>query len=265
MSHGNFSWYELMTSDPTAAEAFYTGVVGWSAQDAGMSDRSYTILSAGETPVGGMMAIPDRAKSMGARPGWIGYIAADDVDADVERVKQAGGAVHHGPEDIPGVGRFAVVGDPQGAAFTLFKGMQPPPPSPEDHFRPGFAGWHELQAVDREAAFAFYAKMFGWAKDRAHEMGGPVGVYQTFATTAGGPAIGGMMTKMAQVPVPFWLYYFIVDDIDAAAERVKRHGGQVINGPHEVPGGAWIVQSIDPQGAMFALVGPRKTAGNGTH
>ncbi len=84
---------------------------------------------------------------------------------------------------------------------------------------------------------------------------GPMGTYQLFA--AGGEAIGGMMTKPAQIPSPAWLFYFIVPEIDAAAARATDRGGQVLNGPMQVPGGGWIVQCTDPQGAMFALVGNR--------
>ena len=85
---------------------------------------------------------------------------------------------------------------------------------------------------------------------------GPMGIYQLFKA-GGDEAIGGMMTKLDAMPVPFWLYYFNVAGIDAAAKAVEAGGGQVLNGPHEVPGGDFILQGLDPQGAMFALVGPR--------
>ena len=107
-SNGNFVWYDLMSTDAKAAEAFYRGVVGWRMQDAGMPDRSYTILSAGETAVGGLMPLPPEACGAGAKPVWSGYVAVDDVDAFAARVKQAGGAIHHPPDDIPGVGRFFI-------------------------------------------------------------------------------------------------------------------------------------------------------------
>src|ERR1700719_1905018 len=156
-SRNNFVWYDLMTTDTKAAEAFYSSVVGWRAQDAGMPDRSYTILHVKETPIGGLMPIPKEASAAGARPIWNGYVAVDDVDALAKRVTQAGGAVHRGPEDIPGVGRFAVVADPHGASFMLFKGAtdaQPQPPAPGT---PGHIGWHELYAGNLEQALAFYS------------------------------------------------------------------------------------------------------------
>lgn len=252
--NGNFVWYQLMTTDTKAAETFYRGVVGWRAQDSGMADRSYTILSAAEAPTGGLMALPQDARKAGARPGWIGYVAVADVDAFAARVTQAGGAVHHTPDDIPGVGRFAVVADPQGARLVLFKGAtgeQGPQAAPGT---PGHTGWHELHVGDRESAFAFYSGLFGWTKAEAVDMG-PMGIYQTFAT--GGVPVGGMMTRTEAAQAPFWLYYFNVEAIEAAVARVKDEGGQVVHGPHQVPGGSWIVQCLDPQGAMFALVGPQ--------
>ena len=250
-----FVWYDVMTTDPKAAQVFYTSVVGWDARDSGMPDRSYTILSMGERMVGGLMPIPESARSMGARPAWMGYVGVDDVDVYAARVTAAGGAILRGPENIPGIGRFAVVADPHGAAFILFRGSSDQAPTPVPQGTPGHIGWHELQSGDGERAFAFYSGLFGWTKAAAVDMG-PMGIYQTFAT--GGDAVGGIMTKMAEVPHPFWLYYFNVEAIDAAMARVKDNGGQIINGPLEVPGGSWIAQGLDPQGAMFALVAPKR-------
>jgi uncharacterized protein len=250
-----FVWYDVMTNDTGAAQKFYSSVVGWSIKDSGMPDRKYLLLSVGATMVGELMPIPETARNAGARPGWMGYIGVDDVDAYAARVTQAGGAIHRGPEDIPGVGRFAVASDPQGAGFILFRGSSDQVPAPAPPDAPGYIGWRELHAGDGPSAFTFYSGLFGWTKTEAMDMG-PMGVYQLFAT--GDQAVGGMMTKMPEAPVPFWLYYFNVEGIDAAIVRVKDKGGQVINGPMEVPGGSWIVQCLDPQGAMFALVAPKR-------
>ncbi|WP_448187334.1 VOC family protein [Azospirillum sp. sgz301742] len=257
--HGKFVWYELMTADMKAAEDFYRGVIGWGSRDAGVPGVSYTLFTAGESPVSGVMILPEQARAAGARPGWIGYVAVDDVDAYAGKVQEAGGRVYRAPDDIPGVGRFAILADAQGAVFALFKtacsGEAPPPVAAGT---PGHAGWHELYAADGPTAFDFYAKIFGWVKADAVDMG-PMGTYQLFAPGGeeGGPAFGGMMTKPDAVPVPFWNYYFNVEAINAAVERVTSRGGQIINGPHQVPGGSWIVQGLDPQGAMFSLVAPK--------
>ncbi|MBV8185717.1 MAG: VOC family protein [Alphaproteobacteria bacterium] len=248
----NFVWYELMTSDDQAARDFYAEVVGWRTQDAGQPHMQYTLLVAGEAPVAGLMTLPKEACDAGAKPGWIGYVGVDDVDACVQRIQKAGGTMHMPPTDIPGIGRFAMVADPQGASFNLFKGGAQTMDQPAaDPAKPGLIGWHELYAVDGEKAFGFYAEMFGWTKAEAIDMG-EMGRYQLFA--AGSVPIGGMMAKPANLPMPFWNYYFQVDATGAAMERLKSAGGQVINGPMQVPGGSWIVQGVDPQGAMFSLV-----------
>lgn len=251
---GKFVWYELMTTDTAAAETFYRDVVGWDARDAGMPGMSYTIFSAGELGVGGLMTLPEDAAAMGTPPSWVGYVYVDDVDRSAAQLEKAGGAVYKPPGDIPGVGRFAVVADPQRATFALFKDNGSGQGRPETRGLPGHGGWHELHAKDGASAFDFYTKLVGWTKSTAMDMGA-MGVYQIFA--ADGVDIGGMMTSPAAVSMPFWLFYFNVTSIEAAEGRVKAGGGQILNGPHEVPGGGWILQCRDPQGAMFALVGPR--------
>ena len=250
---GTFIWYDLMTTDAKAAETFYRGVLGWRTQDAGTPGRPYTIVSASEINVGGMMTLPSEACAAGARSVWTGYVAVDDVDACAARIKQAGGTIHHGPEDIPGIARFAMVADPQGAIFKIIKGFPTEPPKLAAPGTPGHAGWRELHAGDGRGVFAFYAGLFGWTKAEAMDMG-PMGIYQLFAID--GVPSGGMMTKTKDLPAPLWLYYFNVDDIDAALTRVTDHGGEVLMGPHEVPGGSWILQCRDPQGALFALLEP---------
>ena len=251
----SFVWYELMTTDMKMAEAFYKAVVGWGSEPFG-ADFPYTIMKVGEVGVGGIMTLPEDAAAMGMKPAWLGYIHAADVDAATESVRAAGGAVHRAPADIPGVGRFSVVADPQGAMFMLLSPQGEDGPSLSG-FTPGRIGWHELYAADWKSAFAFYAGQFGWAKTDAIDMG-PMGTYQLFAIDS--DQMGGMMNKPEEIPVPLWLFYFNVEAIDAGAERVKANGGQILNGPMEVPGGSWIVQCMDPQGAQFALVAPPRQA-----
>jgi predicted enzyme related to lactoylglutathione lyase len=184
----------------------------------------------------------------------MGYVGVEDVDAAAAKVTATGGTVHVPPTDIPNVGRFSVVADPHGAAFSLFSATTHEQDDTAQPDEPGRVGWHELQAGDLTADFAFYAGLFGWEKMDAMDMG-EMGVYQMFGI--GGTMMGGMMTKPPMIPVAHWGYYFNVASIDAAVERVKAAGGQIVHGPQEVPGGSFIVMGVDPQGASFALVGDR--------
>ena len=251
---GRFVWYELMTTDTEAAKAFYGDVVGWCATDAHVPGMFYAMFTLGDVRVSGLMNLPEEARKMGVPPCWIGYVAVDDVDAAAERVKHLGGTVHVEPRDIPNVGRFSMITDPQNAALVLFKLSNPELDHLPEPLTPGHVGWHELLATDWEKVFPFYRDLFGWSKADAVDLG-PMGTYQLFSLD--GQTLGGMFTKPPMVPVPFWLYYFRVDDIDRASERGKAGGGQILNGPMQVPGGDWILQGMDPQGAMFALVGTR--------
>jgi uncharacterized protein len=249
-----FAWYELLTTDVAAAKAFYGEVVGWGVRDVSTPDLAYTLFTAGAAPVSGLMDLPEDARRMGAAPRWVGYVAVDDVDATVEQIKGLGGAVYVAPTHT-NIGRISVVADPQTATLALVSGLKPGQPQPAEFGKPGHVGWHELLAADWEEAFAFYSALFGWQKADA-DIGPtdsyPTDTYQLFS--AGGQTIGGMLTKQAVEPVPFWLYYFNIGDLDAA-------GGKIFESPLELPGGSWIARCIDPQGGMFALQGTRSQDG----
>jgi uncharacterized protein len=252
MTASRFVWYELMTSDVRAAEAFYSEVVGWQVD---ASDPQYTLLKIGAAQVAGMMATPPELKAMGVPPAWSGYVRVDDVDAAEARILQLGGKVVRPGSDIPDVGRFAVVADPQGATFLLFKPARHDPPPMPAADAPGTTGWHELRAADGAAVFGFYATLFGWTRGEALDMG-PMGVYQLFEID--GVPSGAVMTRESDALPPSWRYYFRVDAIDAAARRVARLGGAVTMGPDQVPGGTWVLHGRDPQGALFALMSMTK-------
>jgi predicted enzyme related to lactoylglutathione lyase len=252
-SHGHFVWYELATTNMEAAKAFYTKVVGWGAQDIAMPGVAYTLFTAGGAPVCGLISMPGDARESGYRPTWLGYIAVDDVDVTAGRIAQLGGEIHVPPKEIPNVSRFAVALDPQMVTIAVFKWLNGGGQQPSKLDTPGRIGWHELLAADREKAFAFYAELFGWQKvgptSRAAD------AYQLFS--AGGQTIGGIYTKPTTVPFPFWLYCFNVLDIDAAMAYVDEGGGKILDDPHEVPDGNWMLRCTDPQGAIFALLGKR--------
>lgn len=254
-TNGRFVWHELTTSSREGARAFYGEVVGWTYDDMPMGDFIYSIAKMGEPMIAGLMDTPEPAKSQGVPAHWTGYVAVENADEAAKKGEGLGGKTLYGPQDIPGVGRFAIVADPTGAAYALFQPLPPEGPMAEAQPNdPGSIGWNELYAGDLTAAWAYYEAMFGWRKDQAIDMG-DMGVYQLFA--AGDRVLGGMMTKPAQMPTPAWLYYVTVADIDAATAKITANGGQILMGPMQVPGGDWITQAIDPQGAHFAVVGKR--------
>jgi uncharacterized protein len=248
---GRFVWYELMTTDMAAAKAFYTKVMGWGAQEASTPNLAYTLFTVGNAFASGLMSLPEEATKTETTPRWIGYVGVDDVDDAVGRVRRLGGTVHVQPKDFLNVTRFSVVADPQMASLGLVNWLKPRRQTIGEPTEPGRVGWHELLAADCGTALDFYGRIFDWKKMDADI--GPAGPYHLFAIR--GEMIGGMCTKPPLVPVPMWLYYFNVRDINAAAERVKAGGGEVFEGLVEVPGGNWIARCADPQGAMFALEG----------
>jgi len=246
-------WYELMTTDQDAAGRFYSDVVPWKIDGKAAGDMDYRMVSATDGPVGGTMTLPPGALEMGMRPGWFFYVSVPDVDAAAAKIVAAGGAQHMPATDVPGVGRFAFVADPQGASFYVMTPIGVGPSTSHNPAAVGHGAWHELHTSDGAAAFGFYAAQLGWAEDGIFDMG-PMGAYRLFKI--GDVQSGGMMTDK-DAPHPYWAIYFHVDDIDAAARRVTAAGGSILFGPSEVPGGGWIINAMDPQGAMFSVTGPR--------
>ena len=122
---GAFSWNELMTPDPEAAIAFYAALLGWRTQTMPMPGGDYHVVKVGDVSVGGVMAIPSEPKAGSMPPSWSSYETVADVDATAHKAIELGGKVVRGPQDIPGVGRMAVIADPQGAALNVISYSQP--------------------------------------------------------------------------------------------------------------------------------------------
>lgn len=247
---GKFAWYELMTSDTQAAGKFYSSVLGWTPVEVpGSGEFPYITFNIGDIGIAGMLKLEGHTA-------WIGYIAVDDVDAHVEKIVEAGGKLWKPATDVPGMLRFAVFSDPQGAAFIAFT-PHPGMPSPVRPAPPvqGTIGWHELYTTDLDAAYDFYNKLFGWEKVTDMDMGS-MGIYRVFHEGEHKQmGDGGMMNMPPQVPVCCWQFYFCVDSIGTAIERIVAGGGKVINGPNQIPSGSYVIQALDPGGAVFSLVG----------
>ena len=259
-AHGDFIWYELMTTDAGAAQDFYGGLFGWTFADAGVAGISYSLFSADGPPVGGMLLLTEEMTKGGACPMWAGEIGVDDVDACASAIAAKGGEVLMGPQDIPGVARFAFMKDPQGAPFYIMRGESDRPSESFSPYNPrlGHCAWNELMTSDPAGARAFYGEVFGWVKADSMDMG-PAGEYEMLKNGDDRDFMfGAMMRKPDDTPASFWAFYFRAPEIDAAADYVTANGGKVVHGPMEIPGGEFVFHAIDPQGAFFSLIAPRK-------
>lgn len=252
MPRGRVVWYDCMTTDPTKARDFYTKLIGWTITPMPSEGGTYEMWTGPKGPLGGVMQLPEEAAKMGAPSHWLMYVGTPDVAATVREASALGAKVWVPPREIPGIGQFAVLADPQGAMFAVYCSSQPA----TDEVTPaivGEFGWHELATSDPEAAWAFYAKLFDWEKREVHDMG-PIGLYQTWGRPGWPMAIGAVFPRPAEMPVSCWTLYVRVADINAAVASERALGGQVLMDPMEVPGGAWVAPCMDPTGAMFALL-----------
>jgi predicted enzyme related to lactoylglutathione lyase len=200
-----------------------------------------------DVSIGGVMRIP---LGMNFPPHWGIYVGVTKLEEAVSKIERLGGSTLSPVIDVPDVGRMRTMKDPQGATFSVYE-LSSPPQRPERQAEIGDLSWIELYTTDVDAAMRFYTDLFGWSPTEAMDMG-EMGKYQMFGRAF---PLGGMMKKpaeMAQVP-PHWGLYFRVPDVHAGAERVRANGGKILNGPMEVPGGDWVVNCQDPQGAFFSL------------
>ena len=251
MATGSWIWYELLTSDVEGALKFYREVIGWKWTPHAVVP-GYHLFNAGDTPIGGMMAMPWEASA--GKPAWLGYVHVADVDATVAAAQRDGAKAVVPPTEYPGVGRFSMLRDPQGALVYVMN------PTPQGALSESFAAkvghcqWNELVTSDPVAATAFYTQHMGWQKGDVMSMG-PMGDYQFLI--GGGVRSGAVMKRAAGDPL--WRYYFGVDDIDRAARAVVAGGGTMRGDPQPVPGGGFAAAALDPQGAEFGIAGPRKS------
>jgi uncharacterized protein len=247
-TQGWFVWHELATTDPAAAETFYTQVVPWTVQPSELS-ASYRMIEAGGAAIGGIVAIDPSMADRKGTPHWTPYVYVYDVDASARQAADLGGRVVAGPGEVPGVGCWALLADPQGATIGIYEPDRPSagPVGAGPH---GEFSWHELSTTDYKSAFAFYQALLGWEKTSEFDMG-PGGIYFMFGHK--GRAYGGMFDRSGDADPPRWLSYVGVANVNPAADAVKQQGGTIVSGPMEVPNGDWIAVARDPQGGAFAL------------
>jgi hypothetical protein len=246
---GQFLWYELLTSDVESAKAFYGELMGWKTAPFSATDHNYHMWMIKDRPVGGLMKLPEEAANMGAPPHWMGYVGTTDVDATTKQAERLGAKILIPPTDVPKVGRWSLVQDPQGAILAPYRPIEVPDASTEPTL--GEVSWHELATTDINKGWNFYQSLFDWQATQTMDMG-DMGPYKIFmASKFQG---GGMFNKPASMQMPsHWLYYFKVANIEQSLKRCESMGGKVVNGPNEVPGGDVVAQCLDPQQAAFAL------------
>lgn len=244
---GRFVWYDLLTTDSEAAKAFYTAAVGWTVRPFGAEASGYAVWLAGDVQIGGVMQYPP------APPHWMAHISVDDVDAAAARAEALGGRIQSPPADIPNVGRFAIIADPQGASFSLFRSSGEA--AVPDGQQVGAVRWRELHGTDYDSGWTFYRELFGWKEATTYDTG-ESGTYRTFrhADDPDDVQLGGMFDAAGrESKPPHWLFYVNVESMEGALARIRENGGRLLEGPMPVPGGGQSAHCMDPQGARFAI------------
>ncbi|EYF05565.1 VOC family protein [Chondromyces apiculatus] len=239
-----FCWYELRTTDTASAQAFYTDVVGLQVRDA----EGAAAFCLADRPVATLMKLSERAAAQGAPAHWLGHLGVDDVDAAAQRVIALGGA-QLGPAQRTADGTpLVLLRDPGGAVLAL---------RPRMDEASNAVIWHELHTVDRERVWPMYAELCGWHVTDSLDLGSEAGTYQIFGWDEGDLGAGAMMNSARSPGIhPHWLFYFRVEDLDAAVAKVRTREGKVMFGPMPIPGGGRIAMCEDPQGAAFAMLEP---------
>jgi uncharacterized protein len=249
---GRFIWVDMMSTDAAKSQQFYSSLFGWDIHELPMQDCTYRMIMAGPGPIGGIVEEKNIPVSH-----WMPYIAVDDVDAMAKKITQLKGSVCVGPMDIPETGRFAVVGDPQGACFSIYKGLPESQGFDPDMPVPGRPCWNELLTTDDKAAQTFYTAVFGW-KEQPKDMG-PMGTYRI--QMLGDKQAGGIMKNPMNGAPSAWLVYFFAPDLLGSTAKAKKLGAKVLVDITPIPEIGSFSMLQDPAGAVFALFQPNMNAG----
>jgi predicted enzyme related to lactoylglutathione lyase len=231
-----FRRYDLRTTDPAAARAFYSEVLGF---DPG----------GGERTDGSMLAVwllHEQARARGAPPHWLGQIGVADLEATLRRLLELG-SERLGPTVRASDGiTYATVRDSSGAVVAVGEDTRKPRDAP--------IAWHQLHTRDADRAWAEYSELFGWTHTETFDVADPAGGHRMFAWEGSSKSVGSMANTARWPGVhAHWLFYFPVGDLEAAVAKVKAHGGRVLTSPAELPNGARLAPCEDPQGAAFGL------------
>jgi uncharacterized protein len=250
---GSFCWFELATTDQTAAKQFYQTLFDWDVLDSEMGPgMTYSMFKLGGRDVAATYTLRPEQQSMGVPAHWMLYVAVDDADATTALAEAHGGTVLAPPFEVADYGRMAVLKDPDGAAFSIWQ--------PRAHWgvgvskEPGSVGWADLNVPNQKPTADFYSTLFGWrmVADKELNEAAP-GTY--FHIANGDELIGGVTPPDQLDPhaPPHWMIYFTVADCKATTGKAASLGAQVHVDTMSIGENGTISVIADPQGAVFAL------------
>lgn len=237
---GKFVWHDHTSNDPEQAKKFYADLFGWETEVWKPGEMDYPMIKAGGQIHGGFGKTQSEAPAH-----WLGHVLVEDVDETAQRAEAAGATLVFGPDDIPDIGRFAIIADPQGAVISLYS------PAGDQPATEGVFVWDELWTSDIEAAKSFYTEIMGWTA-RDMDMGGP-GKYVIFQRAGDVDAAGGLQISPDMQAQPMWLTYIATDDVDATAARAKELGATILQEPADIPDVGRFAVIQDPAGAAVGL------------
>ena len=246
---GSFSWVDLMAKDAERARRFYSALFGWTyTLEEDQQGGHYTMFSSGDAAVAGMGQMNEEMKAGGMPAVWHSYVTVTDLEETTKKCVELGGQVTLPPMVIPDAGAMAILQDPQGAAISLWR--------PNEHIGSQIANepvsfcWNELLSREPDASAGFYSKLFDWKIEIDTEAANAYRMISVKDRMNGG--ILPWAEEMGPIP-PNWAVYFAVADCDATVAKCQELGGQLYNGPVDIPPGRFAVLA-DDQGATFNVM-----------
>ncbi|WP_100912433.1 VOC family protein [Pseudoalteromonas spongiae] len=247
---GTFCWTELCSRDWASAKAFYTQLFDWQHDDQPIGDDLYyTMLQLNGKDIGAMYQMEAERLEQKVPSHWLNYIAVDNVDATVEKAKQAGARVIAGPHDVMDAGRMAMFFEPNGAMFAIWQGNQHCGSQIKNEARS--VCWNELASKDAEASRQFYSAVFGWQYKVEDMDGMPYTIF-----TLGDEEVAGMLEmneEWGEMPA-HWMTYFQVTNCDETLAKVEELGGTVCVPATDVPNVGRFSVINDPQGGFLSVI-----------
>ncbi len=242
---GKFVWRDLVTENPDAVKPFYAALFGWQFEEGRALGAPYTLVKSGGQYIAGISKTR-RAKPEQAVSQWLSFMSVADVDRAVEQTRTAGGSLVAGPQDLPNIGRGAVVLDPDGAPLGLLRSRIGDPADTAEPAMNRFL-WTEHLSRNPQASADFYASLAGF-EVRKMDFGG-----RSYWVLVHGRERAALLRNPTGVDQPIWLASVRVADPAASAERAAQLGGRVLQAPRADLRNGTLALIADPSGAVLAL------------